>query len=274
MAAATGRTCSASPSRRRQAGVHEHPAALVLDQQRAKGDLDAVPLVGGVDAAPTSDLGTAPKSAPPSKGKVPQSSSQARMPPIRRARLAMHRGRGGARLGQGEDESRALAQGALHPDAPAVRLDDGPGDHQAQAGARRPIGALARAVEALEDALLVLGAMPTPSSLTRTTTSVSASVTVMTTLPAGVAELDGVADEVVHHLHQPPRVRQRHRGRLGLGRDVHAGLLGSESGVLHAVVHDLGHVHALVQLEVTRSERAPGRASGPAGERRRRCGAP
>jgi len=55
-------------------------------------------------------------------------------------------------------ELRAAADGALHPDAPAMHFDDVLGDGQAQAGA----ASLARArrvhaIEALEDARLVRG---------------------------------------------------------------------------------------------------------------------
>src|SRR5207244_1053507 len=122
------------------------------------------------------------------------------------------------RAGEADDEDGADPGGALHLDAAAVGLDRVAGDRQAQAGALSVAAARAVGlVEALEDPAELLGGDAAAGvgdpQLDQLAAPLGAAARREGDHPADRGVLDGVVDEVAHHLAEAAGIAEDRRGR-------------------------------------------------------------
>src|SRR5438270_137864 len=110
-----------------------------------------------------------------------------------RATLRCRRAPPASRRRQREPEGRALADLALHADLPVVRLDDRPGDGEAEPETRLPAST---PHPALEDARMLLGRDPGTAVGDRELHRVLPTLPVQDDLSPRRRELDRVPDDV------------------------------------------------------------------------------
>ena len=119
-------------------------------------------------------------------------------------------------------------------------LDEAARDRQAQAGTRAHLVALLDPVELVEDALQIVGGMPSPSSrICRPALSIAPALDADGRVRRRI--LGGVVEEIEQHLLEQHGVHRQHR-EVGAHRDFHAMLGEDLPGALQRAAHDLAQV--------------------------------